>query len=630
MLEPNMPQSHTSAIILSLLLRDYIMVLNQNRACWRASEESRQSRPVASVSLRGTRAPPVVVHMSNAGFDVLQNALFVDGLQEQEVIGTIDSTVNAALHHLERQGILPDSRARAHCVSHNIHLARSLWVPQEESVEHTHPLTFDMSVLDLDKLLRDLRLWAYCFGSEQVYQVGVITEVLGNYVLQLFNTEPGRLPTHTIFFVRHCSPHGASGTFSQVWTALTIVNEPTGALTAPVSQPHIPRVNAAIRPVVRHPINGSDASALTAQPRRKSRQNLPVHPHHHSARPYMDQTAAQILAVGSGVDSEEVHGLLILVVALEYRNCEIRDLLNNKRVHEEGRGTFKKGSNTILQRIKHALQHSFGAENYESNFDSFKTARRGDAAAKAQWLRTLHDPAARTLRTAASCNLCNKAMIHRSKTATSSPNTDADPLSNGTSPQAVDTDAALPQHTVNSQGAIVTQPNNSNFTDVTSSVESLDTNALPDKEQARPAPKRPHGDMVTGSSAMQKRATKRAKHAHKTAEVASQHILQPLSDDLGTSASQYASGMLPAYDSDHAIPGPLVPASHDATIQSAERSYLSAPATEQTIGKASGELGRAATGPDHADQWGCIFCNGTIYNHETDCTMLLDTDEFKG
>ncbi|KAI5358290.1 hypothetical protein Slin14017_G116510 [Septoria linicola] len=625
-----MPQSHTSAIILSLLLRDQIMVLNQNRACWRASEESRQSRPVASVPLRGRHAPPVVVHMSNAGFDVLRNALFADGLQEQEVIGTIDSTINAALRHFERQGILPDSRARADCVSHNIHLARFLSVPQEESVEHTHPLTFDMSVLDLDRLLRDLRLWAYCFGSEQVYQVGVITEVLGNHVLQLFNTEPGRLPTHTIFLLRHCSPHGASGTFSQVWTALTIVNEPTGDPTAPVSQPKIPHANAAIHPVVRHPINGSTASALTAQPRRKSRQNLPVHPHHHSARPYMDKTAAQILAVGSGVDSEEVHGLLILVIALEYRNCEIRDLLNNKRVHEEGRDTFKKGSNTILQRIKHALQHSFGAENYESNFDSYKTARSGDAAAKAQWLKTLHDPAARTLRAAASCNLCNKSMTHRSKTATSSPDTDAYPLSDGISPQAADTDAALPQHTVNSQGAIITQPENGNFTGVTSSGESLDTNALPNKSQARPAPKRPHGDMVIDSNAVQKRATKRAKHAHKAAEVTSQHTLQPLSDILGTSDGQDASGMLPAHDSDHAIPGPLVPASHDATVQSAGRSYLSAPATEQSAGTANSELGTAATGPDHTEQWGCIFCSGTLYYHETDCTMLLNSDDFQG
>ncbi|USW53298.1 hypothetical protein Slin15195_G066170 [Septoria linicola] len=575
------------------------MALSQNRACWRASQELRQSRPVSNVPLRGTHGPKTVVHMSNAGFNVLQRAVFVDRLQEQSVVSNVDAAIDAALVYLERQGVLPCARTRAQCVTDNYNLVELLSTPRDESVEYAHPLSFDMSTLDLDKLLTHLRLWAYCFGPDEVYQVGVITEVLGSHVLQLFNAEPEKLPTRTIFLVRRCIPLQATSIYSQVWTALTPSSqyETTAPVAAPQADPLLIdfTMDSTVR-TIHH--NSVPAPVPASLPRRKSRQNLPSHPHHHSATPYMDRTPAEILAAGSGVDSEEVHGRLILVIALDYRNCQIRDLLNEKRVQEEGRETFKKGSNVVLQRIKHALQHSFGHGNYNANFASYKAARDGDAAARARWLTALTTAAPRAWHIAASCALCNKGTNHTPKHSAESPDDTPDPAVPGDAQPAAD----------ELGGAMY-----------------IAATTAPDPQSpsmAKCKRKRSRHDSVVGEE-----SGKRAKCTHPVPSNITPTIPQPASAFADTYESQDAinstAGSLPPDRSDQGNAALTHSQPRDYAMQSDLAHNVD---TEQGASALSDELNTTAAA-DHHDEWACIFCSGTLYHHQAGCVMQFDLDE---
>ncbi|PPJ52757.1 hypothetical protein CBER1_11405 [Cercospora berteroae] len=191
-----------------------------NSATRRAQQQTWNAKVVQNVPLHGPEYPLVAITMTPEGHIALRRAVGTSGLRCQPTCGTIPEVFEMGLVHLEREGAMPARHAREHFLRNCGDFDDQWATTDDESVKHAHLLSFDFDTLNLDTALGYLRVWSICAGTECVYQLGIITNMLGTYDLQLYNSQPSKRPTHTIFYVRHCLWDGVVGKFVQLWDPL--------------------------------------------------------------------------------------------------------------------------------------------------------------------------------------------------------------------------------------------------------------------------------------------------------------------------------------------------------------------------------------------------------------------------
>ncbi|GIZ36554.1 hypothetical protein CKM354_000002500 [Cercospora kikuchii] len=191
-----------------------------NSATRRAQQQTLNAKVVQNVPLHGPEHPLVAITMTAEGHSALRRAVEASGLRCQPTCGAIPEVFELGLAPLEREGTIPARHARAYFLRNCGDFDDQFATNDDESIQHAHPLSFDFDTLNLDTVLGYLRVWSIYAGTECVYQLGVITNILGVYDLQLYNSQPSKRPTHTIFYVRHCLWDGVVGKFVQLWEPL--------------------------------------------------------------------------------------------------------------------------------------------------------------------------------------------------------------------------------------------------------------------------------------------------------------------------------------------------------------------------------------------------------------------------
>ncbi|KAF2207840.1 hypothetical protein CERZMDRAFT_102107 [Cercospora zeae-maydis SCOH1-5] len=245
---------------------------------------------------------------------------------------------------------------------------------------------FRSQYFDMGEWLSDLRDYSACYEGKYVYDVAVLTQAQDPsepVVFNVFKSQPTKQTTHTLWYVRKMCRAPGGGGYVEMLQALVPQPAPTPEVTAPVLPAPI--------------------AVPVAQP---SRVQQPKYPHHRSAAPYAGWTADQIFAQ---VHTEHMFGGVILVLHLEYTKAELFKKINQKRQQVEGLQAFGTSSKQVVHyRIKAALQHLFGKDNYDTNANSFKEAAHNIAQATA-WRAALDAPATYNV---ATCDMgCSRRVV---------------------------------------------------------------------------------------------------------------------------------------------------------------------------------------------------------------------------
>ncbi|KAM3423902.1 hypothetical protein BST61_g1297 [Cercospora zeina] len=214
-----------------------------NTATRRAQQQYIDADVYQDVPLLGRKLPPVAITMTTEAYYTLGRALEFGRLQYQPTCGRIDDIFELGLAPLEREGSIPTAETRDQYLHDCREFIDRFDTSADESIEHAHLLSFDFGTFDLDAVLTHLRVWGFCGGKEYIYQLGIITNMLGCYDMQLFNSIPSKQPTHTIFFVRHCLWDGIVGRFLQLWEPLVQATDNMKLATAAGSEVQLPPVS---------------------------------------------------------------------------------------------------------------------------------------------------------------------------------------------------------------------------------------------------------------------------------------------------------------------------------------------------------------------------------------------------
>ncbi|KAF2207727.1 hypothetical protein CERZMDRAFT_88205 [Cercospora zeae-maydis SCOH1-5] len=230
-----------------------------NTATRRAQQQWLNADVYEDVPLHGSGLPPVTITMTTEAYYALGRAIEFSRLRCQPTCGTIDEVFELGLAPLEREGIIPTANIRNQYLNGCRDFIDRFDTTADESIEHAHLLSFDFGTLNLDAVLVRLRIWAICAGKGHVYQLGIITNMLGCYDMKLFNSVPSKPPTHTIFFVRHCLWDRTVGKFLQLWEPL--VQATDNVRTATVAGPEVRHPQVSGMPPIQESIWQNDAPA---------------------------------------------------------------------------------------------------------------------------------------------------------------------------------------------------------------------------------------------------------------------------------------------------------------------------------------------------------------------------------
>ncbi|KAM3423709.1 hypothetical protein BST61_g1121 [Cercospora zeina] len=277
---------------------------------------------------------------------------------------------------------------------------------------------------DMGEWLSELRDYSACFEGKYVYDVAVLTQPedpTQPLVFDLYKSQPTIKATHTLWYVRQVCWIAEVDQTVDMLQALVPQAAPT---PGPTTLPAL--ATPALLPA---PVAGPST--------RPNRVRQPANPHHNSAAPYAGWTADQIFAQ---VHTEHMFGGVILVLHLEYTKAELFKKINEKRQQVEGMAAFGPSSKQVVHyRIKAALQHIFGKDNYNANADLFKGAKE-DSTRTAAWRTTLDAPATYNI---AACDMgCSRTRAAAPAGGDHRQTDDAGPSSSSLQPTATDSDAA--------------------------------------------------------------------------------------------------------------------------------------------------------------------------------------------